>query len=104
MAFPSYSRLQNGIDLYYETVRPSSEDLVSAVIAFRDEHLYAKARAMDLEAAKKREEAARRRMLQERAEIGGRRLSNRASWGRWPGKPGPRFSRSPCRSERGSRV
>jgi post-segregation antitoxin (ccd killing protein) len=68
-AFPSYGQLQNGIDLYYETSRPSPQNLVDAVIVFRDEHLREKARALDLEAAKKREEALRRKMMQERAEI-----------------------------------
>jgi hypothetical protein len=68
-AFPSYGQIQNGIDLFYETSRPSPEDLIAAVIAFRDEHLRRKARAQDLEAAKKREAAERRKMLVERAEI-----------------------------------
>jgi hypothetical protein len=68
-AFPSYSQLQNGIDLACETVRPSPADLVSSVIAFRDEYLAEQARALDLEAAKQAERLARRKMMQERAEI-----------------------------------
>jgi hypothetical protein len=68
-AFPSYGQIQNGIDLFYETSRPSPEDLIQAVIAFRDAYFDEKARAADLEAAKKREAAERRKMLVERAEI-----------------------------------
>jgi hypothetical protein len=68
-AFPSYGQIQNGIDLFYETSRPSPDELIQAVIAFRDAYLDEKARAADLEAAKKREAAERKKMLVERAEI-----------------------------------
>lgn len=68
-AFPSYGQIQNGIDMFYETSRPSPDDLIQAVIGFRDEHLRQKARAADLEAAKKLEAAERRKMLRERADI-----------------------------------
>jgi hypothetical protein len=68
-AFPSYGQIQNGIDLFYETSRPSPDELIQAVIAFRDAYLDEKARAADLEAAKKREAAERKKMLFERAEI-----------------------------------